>query len=174
MKLIEDLLNSVRELDYPVKRVCVGLHWTVVESRYTGMAHTYKTGSKVEIESSGDLIGISASELARRMRSWEPLEASLGVAALNSLIKPEGRRGNVLTEVVDMLPGKTVTVVGRFPLNEQIAHAAKKAYFLEVEPQNGELPPEAAEEVIPASEIVLITATALINKSLPRLLEFGT
>ncbi|UCG60802.1 MAG: hypothetical protein JSV52_10770, partial [Candidatus Zixiibacteriota bacterium] len=38
----------------------------------------------------------------------------------------------------------------------------------------GELPPEAAEEVIPASEIVLITATALINKSLPRLLEFGT
>ncbi len=174
MKLIEDLLNSVREFDCPVKRVCVGLHWTVVESRYTGMAHTYKTAGKVEIESSGELIGRSAIDLARRIRSREPLEATLGVAALNSLIRCEGRRGNVLADVLETVPGKTITVVGRFPLNDQIARAAGRAYFLEMEPQRGELPSGAAEEVIPVSDIVLITATALINKTLPRLLDLST
>ncbi len=137
------------------------------------MAHTYKSGNKVEIESSGDLAGKSAFELAQRLCSSEPLEASLGVAALNSLIEQDGRRGNVIADVLEMAHGKTVTVVGRFSLNAQIAQAAGRAYFLEMEPQEGELPPEACEQVIPASDIVVITATALINKTLPRLLELS-
>jgi uncharacterized protein (DUF4213/DUF364 family) len=173
MKLVEDLLNSVRDRDYPVSRVCVGLHWTVVQSKYTGVAHTYKAGGKVELESSGELVGRNAFELAERIKSSEPLEASLGVAALNSLIESNGRRGNVLTDVFEMAVGKTVTVVGRFPVNDKIVKAAHKAYVLEMEPGPGELPPEACVEVIPASDIVLITATALINHTLPRLLELS-
>ncbi len=173
MKLVEDLLQSIGDQDCPVKRVCVGLHWTVVESRQVGMAHTYKTGNKVELESSGDLVGKSALELAERLRSWEPLEASLGVAALNSLIEPVGRRGNVLADILGAAEGKTVTVVGRFPTNDQIAAVAGRAHFLEMEPERGELPPGAGEEVIPQSDIVVITATALINKTLPRLLELS-
>lgn len=69
MKLVDDLLGSVAGLDDPVQRVCVGLHWTVVQSKYTGIAHTYKTSSKVELASSGDLVGRSAVELALRLRS---------------------------------------------------------------------------------------------------------
>lgn len=173
MKLIEDLLDSVRDSDCPVRRVCVGLHWTVVESKYTGIAHTYKSGSKEELEFAGKLVGKSAFELAERLKSPKPLEASLGVAALNSLIESDGRRGNVLTDVLEMTGGKTVTVVGRFPVNDKIARAAKKAYILEMEPGPGELPPEACEKVMPISDIILITATALINHTLPRLLELG-
>jgi len=174
VRLLEDLLDSVDNLDCPVKRVCVGLHWTVVESRNVGMAHTYKTGKKVELESSGDLVGKSALELAERLRSWEPLEASLGVAALNSLIEPAGSPGNVFANILAMARGKTVTVIGRFPSNDRIAQVARHSHFLEMEPQKGELPPNACEEVVPASDIVVITATALINKTLPRLLELST
>jgi len=173
VKLVDDLLGSVAGLDHPVERVCVGLHWTVVQSRYTGIAHTYKTSSKVELESSGDLVGRSAVELALRLRSWEPLEAGLGLAALNSLIEPVGTPGNVFEHVLSVVPGKTVTVIGRFPFNAQIAQAAGHVYFLEFEPQAGELPPNACEEVVPQSDIVLISATALINQTLPRLLELG-
>lgn len=170
MKLIDELLDSVTHVDCSVRRACVGLHWTVVESKHTGMAHTYKTGNKVELESSGNLVGKSALELAQRLRSWEPLEASLGVAALNSLIGPVGNPGNVFEDILGLAVGKTVTVIGRFPSNDQIAQAAGQVYFLEMEPQDGELPPSACEEVIPESDIVVITATALINKTLPRLL----
>jgi len=174
VKLVEDLLDSVRDFDCPVKRVCVGLHWTVVESRHVGMAHTYKTGRKVELADSGELVGKSALELAARLRSWEPLEASLGLAALNSLIDPVGRPGNVFDYVLHSCEGRTVTVVGRFPNNEAVARVARRAFFLEMEPQEGELPPYASEEVIPESDVVVITATALINKTLSRLLELSS
>jgi len=173
LKLVEDLLRSVAHLDCEVRRVCIGLHWTAVESRFVGLAHTYKTSRKVEVADSGDLLGRSALELAGRLRDWEPLEASLGLAALNSLIEPSGSPGNVFDEVLRMAPGRTVTVVGRFPFNDRLADVAGRSYFLEMEPERGELPPWAAEDVIPRSDISVISATALINKTLPRLLELG-
>jgi uncharacterized protein (DUF4213/DUF364 family) len=173
VQLIEDLLRSVADRDCEVRRVCVGLYWTVVESRFVGMAHTFKTHRKVEVSDAGDLVGRSALELAARLRSWESLEASLGLAALNSLIEPRGDPGNGLDEVLRIAADRTVTVVGRFPSNERVAEAAAEAHFLEMEPERGELPAPAAEEVIPRSDIVVITATALINKTLPRLLELG-
>lgn len=173
MRLVDDLLESVAGLDCPVRKVCVGLHWTVVESRYTGLAHTYKSDQKAELESSGSLVGRSAFEVGLRLRSWEPLESSLGLAALNSLIEATGDPGNVFEHVLRLALGKTVTVVGRFPFNDQIAQAATQAYFLEMDPQDGEFPCSACEEVIPASDIVVISATALINKTLPRLLDLS-
>jgi len=171
--LNDELLESVAHLDCPVRRVCVGLHWTVVQSLHTGMAHTYKTGEKAELVSSGDLVGRSAIELARRVESWEPLEASLGVAALNSLIEPEGDTGNVFESILTLAAQKTVTVIGRFPSNDRITQVARRVHFLEIDPQEGELPPSACEEVIPQSDVVVITATALINRTLPRLLELS-
>jgi uncharacterized protein (DUF4213/DUF364 family) len=173
MKLDEDLLKSVTRLDHPVKRVCVGLHWTVVESAHTGMAHTYKTGKKVELESSGELVGRSALELAGRLRSWEPLEASLGLAALNSLIEPAGLPGNAFEYVIEHGADKVVTVVGRFPFNERVSEIARRVFFLETDPHGDELPSYACEEVVPQSDIVVITATAIINKTISRLLELA-
>ncbi len=171
MKLIDDLLESVRAGDCPVKRVCIGLHWTVVESKYTGIAHTFKTGYCGEVESAGDLVGGSAFEMAQRLTRWETLESGLGLAALNSLIQPSGRPGNIFSDIFGMVKGKTVTVIGRFPLNDDIAQEAAKAFFLEMDPMKGELPASACEAVIPESDIVVISATSLINKTLPRLLE---
>jgi len=171
MKLIDDLLESVRAFDCPVKRVCIGLHWTVVESKYTGMAHTFQTGYCGEVKSSGDLIGGSAFEMATRLARWEILEAGLGLAAMNSLIAPSGRPGNIFTDIFESIAGKTVTVIGRFPLNDDIVKEADRAFILELDPKKGELPASACEEVIPQSDIVVISATSLINKTLPRLLE---
>lgn len=173
MELIDSLLKSVSGADYKIKNVCVGLHWTVVESRYVGISHTYKTNKKVEIRDSGRLIGKSALELAHRIKDWEPLEASVGLAAINSLIKPIGRKFHVNQHILKIVPGKTVTIVGRFPFNDEVANLAKKTYLLEMEPIKDELPSFAAEDVIPKSDLVIISATALINKSLPRLLELS-
>lgn len=173
MKLIDDLLESVQGRDFPVKRVCVGLHWTAVESRFVGMAHTYKTRQKVEITDSGNLVGRSALELAQRLRSWQPLEASLGLASLNSLIEPRGEAVSVNDIILKIVPGKRIAVVGRFPFNDQLERLAGRAYFFEMEPGSGELPSFAAEDILPQVEVAVITATALINKSLPRLMELS-
>jgi uncharacterized protein (DUF4213/DUF364 family) len=174
LSLEEALLSSVGKRDSTVERVCVGLHWTAVRSAKVGMAHTYKSARKVELEQSGALEGTSAAAMAHRILSWEPLEASLGTAAFNSLIEPIGEKGGINDVIMEKAKGKTVTVIGRFPFNDEVREVAKKAHFLEMEPERGELPSHAAEHVIPISDVTVITATALINHTLQRLLELAS
>jgi uncharacterized protein (DUF4213/DUF364 family) len=173
MQLEEKLLSVYRNLDAPVKGAWIGLFWSAVESRYTGMSHTYKTGNKAEIEHSGELPSYSAYQLSERICSWEPLEASVGVAALNSLIAPLGPVGNIKDYIKKNAPGKTISIIGRFPFNDEITKIAKKTYILEIEPTDDELPMTACEDVIPRSDINVISATAMINHTLQRLLELG-
>lgn len=171
--LYDELLRSVEGNDCEVRRVVIGLHWTAVQSRFTGMAHTYKSPSHPEVDEAGRLVGQSALGLARRVLSWDPLEASLGLAALNSLIDARGVECDVNRQMLEDARGRAVAVVGRFPFNDEVRRMAKAAYFLEIEPQPDELPAAAAESVIPKADVVVITASALINRTMPRLLDLA-
>jgi uncharacterized protein (DUF4213/DUF364 family) len=171
VKIVDALLESVTRLRVPIKRSIVGLHWTCLESRNTGMAHTLKGREGVELEDAGDITGRDVVEIAGRLRSWEPLDASLGLAALCSLIEPEGENVNVVDYILGVAPGKTVTCIGRFPFYPEIVKSAARAYLLEMNPGEGELPPFAVEEVVPESDLVILTGTSLINKTMQRILE---
>jgi uncharacterized protein (DUF4213/DUF364 family) len=173
LRLIDDLLESVAPFDCPVQRVCIGLHWTAVESRQVGMAHTFRGSGKYEIAHAGDLVGRSAFELANRLRSWQPLEASLGLAALNSMIEPHGAPGNIQTHLLHEARDKSVVIVGRFPFNEAFSRVAARIEVLEMDPQGDELPSQACEDVLPHAELAVISATALLNKTLSRLMELA-
>ena len=136
MKLTDALLESVKANDRAVERLCVGLHWTVLESVVAGISHTYKTGKESEPEGAGELIGKSAVELSRRLRSWDMIEAGIGLASLNSMIPvPDGDSYNVNSRILEMCPGMTITVIGRFPFNSDVAKAAGRAYFIEIDPR---------------------------------------
>jgi uncharacterized protein (DUF4213/DUF364 family) len=174
MNLENKLLESIAGCNEPVKGVWVGLNWTVVESRYTGMSHTYKPSDRIDLENAGELASFTADVLAKRILSWNPLEASLGIAAINSLVTADGSKGNIVDYIRDKVRGKTVTVIGRFPFFQELSAIAKKAYLLEIEPVGDELPAFASEEILPKSDINLITGTTLINHSLQRLLELGS
>lgn len=173
MRLERRLLSSIEEEDIEVKGVWIGLSWSAVETEYIGMSHTYKTGRKAHIKNAGELSDLTAGRLAERVLSWEPLEASVGVAAINSLIEPEGEPGNIKSYIKREARGKTVTIIGRFPFNDEVRKIARKTYLLEMAPRGEELPAAACEDVIPRSDINVITATALINHTLQHLLELG-
>ncbi len=179
MRLIERLVEEVRApaMETPLKGVWVGLSWTVVESRYAGMSHTYKTGRKVTIENEGRLDEEPLFALVERALSWEPLEASIGLAAINSLLAAlaaGGSSGSVNPLIERLARGRTVTIIGRFPFNDRVSAIAERAYKLEIDPGPGELPAPAAESVIPASDLLVVTSTALINHTLQRLLELAS
>ena len=173
MKIIRDLLDTLAGCDHPVRRVMIGLHWVAVESRYVGLAHTFRPPGKYEVADSGALVGISALALAQRALSWNPLEASLGLAALNSLIEATGRQGNIFDRIPKLATGSKFTVIGRFPFNDEVRKAGSMGWFLEMEPRCDELPPPACEVVIPQSDLLVVSATSLINHTLPRLLELA-
>ncbi len=173
MQIVDALLESVSGADEKIREILVGLHWISVHSANTGIAHVFRGDPGFELEAAGNLAGNNVLDVATLLKSWKPLEASLGLAALNSLMDPKGENVNVHEYILRQAPGRTVTCVGRFPFYPEIVKTAARSYLLELEPREDELPSFAAEEVIPESDLVIITGTSLINKTMQRLLELS-
>jgi len=173
MSLVDALLESVAGCDERVSNVLVGLHWIALESRSAGIAHVYRGGDGLALKDAGVILERDTREIAGRLRSWVPLEASLGLAALCSLMEPEGESFNVKDYILANAPDRVVTCVGRFPFYPKIQRVARRTFLLEMNPRPRELPPFAAEEVIPQSDLVIINSTTLINKAMQRLLELS-
>lgn len=175
MDLIDELLASLGE-DAPVRSVLVGAHWTVVCSRHCGMASTILgelPHGHGKVRDAGHLHRKSALELAEYARSENPLEASLGVAAINSMLEVDERQARVLNAsdvLADRGRGKNIALVGHFPFIPKLRQAAGQLWVLEQRPAEGEYPAEAAGDLIPQADVVALTGSALINHTLGELL----
>jgi len=174
--IIKEIIKDIKPPKFPPKSVHVGLHWTAVRSKQTGMSHTYKTREKVTVTNAGKLQVSPMDRLCKMAMSKNTLDASVGIAAVNSLISVSKKceKGNVNSLFKKMARGKTVSIIGRFPTNDQVKKIAKKCYVLEFVPGPDEYPAEACEELIPKCDINLITATTLINHTIDRLLTLGS
>jgi uncharacterized protein (DUF4213/DUF364 family) len=64
-------------------------------------------------------------------------------------------------------------VVGHFPWIPKLRDAVEELWVLEQRPQDGDLPAQAAERVLPQADVVAITGTSFINHTLERLLELS-
>jgi uncharacterized protein (DUF4213/DUF364 family) len=191
-EIYDELIETVPS-NLTVSECMVGMHWTLIRSRAVGMALTpfgaprmYGPQGASVIAGIGERIaGMSLRKLAEFVKSWNPYEASLGLAAINSVHnspeqvaklygKPLSTQGQVsaFAYYAEMVRGKKVAVVGRFPdldvLNE-VCHLT----VLERNPGPNDLPDPACEYVLPEQHYVFITATAITNKTLPRLLELS-
>jgi uncharacterized protein (DUF4213/DUF364 family) len=172
MKIIEALLENLPE-DVPVRSVLVGAHWTVVCS---GMAATlsgnYPHGHK-QVRDAGKLHTKSARELAAYANSMDPMEASIGVAAINSLLRIDESLAveiNASEVLVDRGRDKNVALIGHFPFIPQLREAAGQLWVIEQSPAQDEYPAEAAANLLPRADLVAITGSTLINHTLDHLL----
>lgn len=175
MNLINDLIGSLAD-DTTVKSVQVGAHWTAVISRHCGLASTL-VGSQphghAKVRDVGRLHLKSAHELAEYARSDNLLEASIGVAAINSLIDLDESRVvemNAADVLVQRGRGKRVALIGHFPFIPRLRASAGESWVIEQQPSADEYPPEAAAELIPRADVVAVTGSALINHTLDDLL----
>jgi uncharacterized protein (DUF4213/DUF364 family) len=171
VKIIDDLLTAAHSAshDYPVQEVLIGLHWTAVQSLYLGLAATQADESCCfveDIRGAGYLHEKSAYELAEYMRSSRPLEASVGMAALNSFL-PVDEQNTVELNARDLLiqksQGRKVALVGHFQFTEEIRRAAAQLWVLELNPTPGDLPAVDAPQYLPQVDVIGITATTLLN-----------
>jgi len=176
MNILDDLLDSL-DLDALVRTVLIGVHWTVVCSRFCGLASTFvgdKPHGHDPARSVGHLHEKSARELAEYARSDNLLEASIGVAAINSLLAVD-ESGAAEVNAVDVLiehgRSKNVALVGHFPFIPKLRSAVGQLWVLEQRPAEGDYPAEAAPDLIPQADVVAITSSALINHTLDGLLS---
>jgi len=107
-------------------------------------------------------------------RSDNLLEASIGMAALNSLIEIDEDRCvelNAFEILAEKGEGKNVCVVGHFPFIPRMRKLANRLWVIEKRPQEGDLSEEEAENVLPMADVVAITGTSLINHTVDELLS---
>lgn len=175
MRLLDDLITSLEE-DWPVEEVRTCVFWTAVVSKYCGLASTIReVGPHGErrVRGVGSLQEKSALELAQYVKSDLPLEATIGMATINSLLEVDESRCvelNARDFLLEHGQGKRVALVGHFPFILKLREATSTLWVLEKYPTEEEVPAEAAEEVIPLADIVAITGTSLINHTLEHLL----
>lgn len=183
-RLYDELIEGV-PTELVVEDCLVGLHWILVRTATgTGMAMTPGGGARRDRDAP-TIAGRNLREVAERSKSWNFLEAAIGIAALNAWyntpaalekhwkggLHEEESRG-VFEEATDLFPGGKIAVVGHFPGLEETATRCRLS-ILERVPQPGDFPDPACEAIFPLQDAILITGTTLMNKTIVRLLELG-
>lgn len=175
MSILDNLLDSL-EGDAPIRNVLVGVHWTLVCSRRCGLASTINNHlphGRAAVRDVGSLHQKSARQLAEYARSDNLLEASLGVAAINSLLPVNESQAveiNALHILSEHGRDKGVALVGHFPFIPRLRPMVGQLWVIELNPAGDDYPAEAAAEYIPQADVVAITSSALINHSIDDLL----
>lgn len=182
-ELYKRLVEGVPE-GIGVKDLCIGNHWVFVEAESgCGMALTV-SGGRGSYGLGPNALHMDLRDLAAQCISWNFLEASVGVAALNAWystpehasavgMKIEEKGSNDGFELYRRLcTGKKVTVVGHFPLIERLADECELV-VLERNPHDDDYPDPACEFIIPNSDFIFITGITLTNKTMPRLLQLS-
>ena len=179
LKIIKDLIetidNSVK--DSLVREVRIGPFWTGVWSRYCGLASTtfiHEPHMPPPIQDAGSLTKKSIIDLCSFAYSDCLLQASVGIAALNSALQVDlsrCREINAADVLLEKGKDKKVVVVGHFPFVPQLRTIAERLWVVERKPQAGDIPASEAKQVIPDAEVIAITGTALINGTMESLLS---
>jgi len=175
-EILREIVDSI-EVDAEVRGVGVFRCAAAVESRHAGVAYGFWDRSNVPTLDGrrGGLQGGIARELCRLSLSSDPVEAAIGVAAINSLLEPAGRiiEKNGYQMAIERAAGKRLAVVGHFPFVEEIAGSVEKLWVLELRPGPGDLPVGMAPEIIPRADVVMITGTTLVNHTADGLLKLA-
>ncbi len=175
---MKTLINLISQLphDVPVRSVLVGAHWTVVCSRYCGMAASLSSnhshGHK-QVRDVGKLHKKSARELSELALSAKLIEASIGLAAINSMLEIDessSREINAAEVLASRGQGKNVALVGHFPFVPQLRSSVGQLWVIEENPRDDDYPAEAVTDLIPQADIIAITSSALVNHTLDGLL----
>jgi uncharacterized protein (DUF4213/DUF364 family) len=174
VNIIDDLISSLSG-DSVVREVHTCVFWTAVVSKHCGLSSTFRDEHPHHgmVRGVGDLRNKSALELAEYAKSDNLLEASIGMATINSLIDIDETKcdaENALDVLIEKGEGKDIAVVGHFPWIPKLRQVARKLWVLEQRPQAGDLPAEAAEDILPKADVVAITGTSLINHTAEKLL----
>jgi uncharacterized protein (DUF4213/DUF364 family) len=175
MNLLDDLLANLN-IDAPIRSILVGAHWTVVCSRHGGMSASLmddQPHGHSQVRDVGHLHTKTARQLAEYAHSDNLLEASIGVAAINSLLDVEENQAveiNAVDVLIEHGRGKNVALIGHFPFIPKLRPVVGQLWVIEQHPMEGDYPAESATDLIPLANVVAITSSALINHTLDGLL----
>jgi len=177
LKILDDLILSLKKNNFPVKSVYTCVFWTAVITKHCALSSTFRDEGPSHdrgIRDVGNLTQKTALELAEYAKSGSLLEASIGMATINSLIDIDESKcvaKNAFEIILEKGQGKNVAIVGHFPWIPKLKGKTKNLWVLEQRLQQGDLPAIEADRILPECEVVGITGTSFINHTIERLLK---
>lgn len=151
----------------PIKEIIRGSHFLAIISSRMGICSNMGCYSQ-HIRDKGPLIPKSTQELASLLLDQPPdfpEASSYAIAAINSLL-PVPKDAFPL-KAQDLIrqkgQGKNVVIIGHFPFVEKMGREFRNLWVLEIRPQAGDLPAEAATKLLPHADVIALTATTLLN-----------
>jgi len=182
---IYDLLIDYGSKNTCVQEILIGLTWTLCEAEGIGLCMSPAIPTRT-LPWSGTLVNKQIQELCLWLRSWNPYQATVAMAAINAIINtnsplaqqaialPPSTSANlaVFEHFLPQLRGKRVSVIGRYPgLNRY--EQDMTINVIELNPTGNDFPAPASEYLLPESDWVFLTATSIPNKTFPRLVELS-
>ena len=177
MKILEDLLDHFSAYEAPLREVIIGAHWTAVLTQGCGLASTIENPHPHRgptVHDAGRLTEKTSVELMHLVRSEGLMEASIGMATINSLIAIDEERcteTNAFDILAEQGQGKDVAVVGHFPFVPKLKEIVRNLWVIEQRPHPGDLEADRARDILPRCQVVGITSTTFINHTFESLLE---
>ena len=171
--------------DHRVRRAQIGLIYCAVqlESGATGVAFTFPAQRSGQpcgagLSAQGNLAGRTADQLIEQLGSDELVSSALGMAAANAVINaclpdPQAVRGDILDHL-DIRKGDRICMVGCFlPVLDRLAGLSVTVNTVDQVARPGAQPAERVEQLLPESQVAIITGTSIINGTIDRLLSLA-
>jgi uncharacterized protein (DUF4213/DUF364 family) len=179
--MIESILTAVDQSPPATTLdIRIGVFWSVVNTTAgAGMASTLRSQSHVHgtvaIADAGSLLERTPVELAGLLRSASAPEAAVGLAAVNALIGSSAQNlsgDKALTVLEERGVGQRVAMIGRFPFADRLRGHCAQLWVFErgLDRRQEDFGEEAMEQLLPQADVVAVTATTLLNRTLPGVL----
>ena len=159
-----------------MKSVHTCVFWTAVITKHCGLSSTFRDEGVPHdrgVRDVGNLTRKTALELAEYAKSKSLLEASIGMATINSLIDIDESKcieKNAFEILLERGKEKNVAVVGHFPWIPKLRERVQNLWVIEQRLREGDLPSKEADGILPQCDVVGITGTSFINHTLEGLL----
>ncbi|MBP6137056.1 MAG: DUF364 domain-containing protein [Clostridia bacterium] len=180
--IIDELIQfaTPETRDQTVKDIRIGLGYTCVElsGGGCGLAYTFRNDAGHTcsvLGTAGTLLGLPAADMLTWAKSDNKIKAALGLATMNALMNRESldmTRANVADALV-LKPQDTFGMVGAFrPILKEIRSRVGKIFVFEEEIEDGSgfYPSEDIPRYLPNCDVIILTATSLINGTIDSIL----
>ena len=182
--LKKELIGTIPKVK--VKSLQIGLAYTavVLSTEHAGVAYTpiHELSECPVLADAGKIAGKPVLTVMDKAESSNLVEAAGGVATINALsqIAFEAKPERYVFSDVDVLdliqPKDKVVTVGYFgPLIPKILRKTRDLYVLEKRKIKDKrvriIPPHEASTVLPSSDVLLISGSTLVNKTVNQILK---
>jgi uncharacterized protein (DUF4213/DUF364 family) len=173
MGLLEELIDGARGHDEEISDAIMSPYWTMIVTGACGVSSTlgYQPGCGSALKKT--ILASRTPALLDLAFSEDLAEASVGIAALNSILNRYFEPGRKQAGLMPRARNKRVAVVGRFHFIDRLKELSSEVWTISSALGEGDYPESEAPSILHVADVSIIDGAMLVNHSLERHLRWA-